>query len=258
MAALTDETIMAYADGALPADEARAVEVALAADPALAARAEMFRRSRERTREALAPLAAEPVPDALTARVIAAAIASADTGHDVDSDGGTVVAFRPRSRQRWLPAGSWSTLAASLALAVGVGAGYTIGSSDGPDGAVRTPPLGSSALAAALSTVPAGAETAVDGDRFRAIASFRVDGGGLCREFEVDYADRSSVVAVACRSEGAASDGAWAVTFSVASAATAEGYAPVSSMEALEAYLTAVGAAPPLEPAEEQAALAQR
>jgi hypothetical protein len=89
--------------------------------------------------------------------------------------------------------------------------------------------------------VPAGGETAVGDDRFRAIATFRVDGGGLCREFEVDHADASSVVAVACRV-----DDEWRVTFTVASAATTEGYAPVSSLEALEGYLAAVGAAPPL------------
>lgn len=271
MAAVTDETLMAYADGALPADEARTVAALLAADPAIAARVEMFRRSRQRTRDALAPLAAEPVPDALTARILAAASAATSTspapaaragaagaGEEAGGVAGNVLPFRSRTRLAPL---SWgAALAASLALVVGLGAGYTIGErgsavpGEAADGLLPAPlgnPALASALSAALSTVPAGTETALGSDRFRAIASFRTDGGALCREFEVDSLDTARVTAVACRPGER-----WQVTFSVASAATLDGYAPVSALEALEGYLGAVGASPPLEPADEAAALA--
>ncbi len=97
MAAPSDETLMAYADDALPPDEARAVEAALTGDAALAAKVAMFRRTRMRSCEALLPLAAEPVPDALLARIRAAAAAPATAPADV-------VPFRPRAKR---PVAAW-------------------------------------------------------------------------------------------------------------------------------------------------------
>jgi hypothetical protein len=66
----------------------------------------------------------------------------------------------------------------------------------------------------------------------------------------VDSADRSTVVSVACRS-GAE----WRVTFAVVAPGDSSGYAPASSTEALEAYLLAIDAKPPMEAAEEAQAL---
>jgi hypothetical protein len=57
-------------------------------------------------------------------------------------------------------------------------------------------------------------------------------------------------VAVACHGGGA-----WDVPFTVAAGQADGGYAPASSLEALDAYLAAVGAGPPLEPAAEREAL---
>ena len=67
----------------------------------------------------------------------------------------------------------------------------------------------------------------------------------------MDTAAGSSVVSVACRA-----DGAWSVRFAVVAPVRDGGYAPASSMEALDAYLASAGAHEPLSPADEAAALA--
>jgi hypothetical protein len=99
--------------------------------------------------------------------------------------------------------------------------------------------------------VPSGERTNVAGGQFVAIASFRTADGDLCREFEFDAADRTTLVSVACR-DGAAWDLRLAV---VAPSADASGYAPASSMETLDAYLMAIGADAPLSAEEEAAAI---
>ena len=83
------------------------------------------------------------------------------------------------------------------------------------------------------------------------IASFRDVDDQLCREFEIDRPDRTTFVSVACRAGGT-----WSVQFTVAAASQNDsGYAPASSLEALDAYLQAVGAGEPLSEAAEKAAL---
>jgi hypothetical protein len=101
--------------------------------------------------------------------------------------------------------------------------------------------------------VPAGQEIALAaGGRFRAIATFRDDNGDLCREFELDSADRSTVVSVACNTAGE-----WRVSFAVTAPGDAGGYAPASSTEALDAYLRAIEAGEPLTSEEEAEALSE-
>jgi hypothetical protein len=109
------------------------------------------------------------------------------------------------------------------------------------------------ALGEALATVESGKEIRLAGisDRFRVIATFRNNAEDLCREFEVDSADGSTVVSVACRSEGE-----WRVSFAVVAPGDAQGYAPASSGEALDAYLSAIEAGDPLSVEEEAEALA--
>ena len=58
------------------------------------------------------------------------------------------------------------------------------------------------------------------------------------------------MVSVACRSEEQ-----WQVRFTVAAAGADDGYAPASSLEALDAYLSAIGAGEPLSVDNEQTVL---
>lgn len=65
MADVTEEMLMAYADGELDAVGTAAVEAALADDPALARRLEGHRGLRSRLHGTYAPVAEEPVPERL-------------------------------------------------------------------------------------------------------------------------------------------------------------------------------------------------
>lgn len=245
----SDETLMAFVDGELEPGIRDAIETQMQQDEQLAARIAQLAESRARAREALAPLLTEPLPDALKARV--EALLDGEEGTSLE-DRSEVVAFKrpppaPRRMSTWraLP------IAASLVLVAGA-AGLVIGMSQ-----TRTPSglnvasLDRGALTTALNSVAAGAESDFgQSERFRAIASFMNANGALCREFEVDHADRTTVVAVACRAAEA-----WEVQFAVLAGQTNEGYAPASSLEALNAYLTVVGAGEPMSPEAEAEAL---
>lgn len=246
-----DETLMAFADGALDEPTRSAVERALAQDEALAERVALFLDTRGAAKAALAPLLALDADGrALEARV-AAMVRDAEAGPAPEATDARVLPFRPppaasRPSRRWaLP------LAASIALAFGLGGatGWLVA----PDG--RTPGLlAGASVARALLETPAGAETRLDDGRvLRAVASFRDATGALCREVEIDEPTRSeSLVTVACR-EGAD----WSLRFAVAVPSAEGGYAPASSLDALDAWLAAVGAGEPMEPADEAAALAR-
>ena len=246
----SDETLMAFADGELDAAMSAEIERAITRDDALAARVAMFAETRSGARDALAPLLDEPVPAELAARI--------DTlvaGAKQDADE-TVVALEPprpaATAQPPAPAQWRLPLAASIALIAGGAIGYVLGTSGEPavDGLVSAN-LAQPGIIAALESVASGAESTLPGgDRFRAIASYADVDGTLCREFEVDHAPASTVVAVACRP-----DSAWTLQFTVARSGNADGYAPASSLEALEAYLNAVDAGEPMSPEDEAKAL---
>ncbi|WP_419910876.1 anti-sigma factor family protein [Hoeflea sp.] len=238
----TDEVLMAFADGELQPEEREAIEHAMESDDALAARVATFLDSRMKAQDALKPLLDEPVPEALTARVSAM----------VDNSSNVTALRQPTPAAR-LPGRGWALpLAASVALVAGALGGYLAGiSGTGQTNGLRMADLAQPGISTALNTVASGAETDLSaGERFRAIASYRDSDGTFCREFEVDHTDGSTVVAVACR-PGAT----WDLQFTVIAQQNSSGYAPASSLEALEAYLSAVGAGAPMEADEENSIL---
>lgn len=243
----SDETLMAYADGELGADEAKAVELAVSQDPSVAARVEAFRQSSIRAKEALGPLLSEPVPDELEASV-RALIDRDNTGQP------NVVAFAPANKTKPTSPVRWMLpLAASVALAIGAAGGYLAGiSGNNANNGLEMVNLAEyEGITGALNSVESGDEISLgEGNRFKAIATYLDSDSTLCREFEIDKADRSTVVAVACRQERA-----WNVQFTVVAGQSDTGYAPASSLEVLDAYLTAVGANEPMSPDDEAAAL---
>ncbi|MDB6452599.1 anti-sigma factor family protein [Falsirhodobacter sp. 20TX0035] len=221
---ITDERLMAFTDGELDPAEARDVAARVAEDPALRERLRLFTASRA----ALSGLTAPPVPDALAARIRALS----DT-----APAANVVPLAPRRHRRWqLPA------AAAVALAVGLGAGLFARPMSPVFGTVGD-------LAAALSSVPAGEEATVGDGTLHVISTFRTADGTLCREFEHDGADGRRLTSVACHAEGA-----WDLRLAVAGGGS-DGYAPVSSGDALEAWFTGAEAGPALDPAAEAEAL---
>jgi len=241
---LNDETLMAFADGELDPGQAELVARAVQSDPQLAARVAVFRQSRVALSQAFSlPAADASAGDPLADRIRAlAADAKAQPGP------GKVVSLASRRRQ--VP--FWQVpLAASVALALGLGAGtlfQPVPTQQVMAGTILQDP----GLDQTLSTLPSGQRKALaSGAEVALIATFRNGDGGLCREFEYDLPSGLTTVAVACRA-----DQLWDVQLAIAADAGASGYAPASSLEALDAWLNATGTEAPMSPEAEAEALA--
>ncbi|MEI8701205.1 MAG: anti-sigma factor [Mesorhizobium sp.] len=247
----SDEILMRFADGELDPETVARIEQAMEIDDRLVTRVGMFIETRAQAQAALKPLLDEPVPEKLVAAVeqmVEAKRASEKAASVLPFGGGRMAG--PPSRSQWL-----LPIAASLAAVVGALAGYwAAGTNERAQGGLWVAGVIRPALGQALETVESGKEIKLAGisDRFRAIATFRNDSQDLCREFEVDSQDRSTVMSVACRSGDE-----WRVSFAVVAPGDAGGYAPASSAEALDAYLSAIEAGTPMSAEEEIQALTE-
>jgi anti-sigma factor RsiW len=202
---LSDETLMAYADGELPDVEADAVTVAAALDPEVARRVALFKASSRIAKAAFDPVLGEPVPPHLREAVLAL---------------GTHASGRKRApRRSWLdwviPEGSvtpWAGVAAALGCVLGIAVGWQLAS-------LRSVPGAAPSLAASVAPLPAellevlerqptghsvlaslGARTV----QVLPLASYG-DAASFCREVEVSstFPGRSEAVrAIACRTDG--------------------------------------------------------
>jgi hypothetical protein len=183
---VTDEELMALADGQLSGEDAARVEAAIAADPALTERLEAERRLRMALRGHLDPVADEPVPDAWKAMIAAAAREDEESGHKIISlaaaraekeqkaarEAKEAARARP-FMQRW---GTGIAVAASLALGLFIGNQAAQGPVTERGGAL----VASGLLAQRLDTQLASAQ---DAGRVRILTSFRREGGDYCRVF---------------------------------------------------------------------------
>jgi anti-sigma factor RsiW len=246
----TDETLMRFADGELDAEATAEIERAMETDDELVARVALFVETRAATQAALTPLLDEPVPAELAAAV-ERMVAEKKVA---DKTAAEVLPFPQRGANARFASGWLVPIAATVAAVLGGLFGYWLADNrePTPNGGLRIAGISSPALSEALATVASGEEQQLAGSaqRFKAIATFRDNAQAICREFEVDSANRSTVVSIACRS-GAE----WRATFAVVAAGDGSGYAPASSSEALDAYLIAIDAGPPLEAQEEAQAL---
>jgi hypothetical protein len=245
---LDDETLMAYADGELGGEEARAVEQAVANDEALAARVAMFKETRELARLAYEPDLNETLPEALLAGVNVQ-VAGARSGR------GKVLELRKRPNPPEQPLLRRNmAMAASFAALAGVVVGYLVAL-----GTASIEPqdlsLGSSVplpLAEILSSALSGEERFVAdmSGRVRLIATFRDPDGTLCREFGYTRADAAPLIAVSCRETGK-----WRLTFAVSASREDGAYVTASSEATVDAYLESIHAGPPLAESEERSVL---
>lgn len=203
---VTDEELMALADGELSgADEAR-VSAAVAADPALSARLEAERSLRAVLRGHLDPVLDEPVPESLTLMIAAAAaeeaeaemtdatvhepapvldFAAARARRDAEAKAARAAVQVPAFR-RW---GAGAAIAASLVIGLLLGTQLPRGG-----GVVERDGMlvASGALAKGLETQLASAE--VGGNDLRILASFRRAAGDLCRAY-----DAGASAGIACK-----------------------------------------------------------
>lgn len=188
---ISDETLMAYADGELDAATRANIEAAMREDPEIGKRVARHRALREAMRGAFSSVLDEPVPE----RLIAAARGRGAAGKAAVVDLSVArEAARPKvsAALRWQPA----AIAASLLLGLGLGilawhrpGGGLIEAGAG-GGFVASAAL-AEALSNQLSDDRAAARVASTG------LSFRNKSGDYCRTFSLSGKDPSS--GLACR-----------------------------------------------------------
>ena len=196
---LSDELLVAYVDGELAPERAAEVAAALADDADARQSVEVFRQSAEAATDAYDEVASQPLPDRLL-KTIGAPGTAGDAVVDLTS--------RRRPAREWRAA---LPLAASIALIVGLGAGYQLAR------LAETPAGGfemalNDVLESHASGTPVAWRDPASGDagNITAIASFKGKNGRFCREFErsrPSVAGDNLAFGVACR----AADGRWHV-----------------------------------------------
>ena len=224
MTRISDEMLMAYADGELPSDAATDVRRAVDADPELQRRVEMFRRTRAESVAAFGPVIDEPVPDTLVAAIRRNAPADA-------------------APQRSL----FRFLVPAAALAAAAVVGYV--------GGVLTaiPPAGSlptAEIAAAVNGLPTGATATVAGGAVTVAGSYATP-DGYCRILSIAASDGG------WRAAACGNGGRWTMEMVIADATAGGGYTPASGgvVETIDAFLDAEGAGGTLDAAAEAAAI---
>jgi hypothetical protein len=239
---------MAFADGELPPEEAAWVADRVAADADVARRLRSFTETRRYLGEITGAYA--EIPTDLMDRVattIAAHDADRQGRERVDHGSDTVVTMKSwrRSTPVWaLP------LAASVALAVGIG----IGLSAAPD--QLDAPFGTFTSAdaqTALDTARTGETVQLAAGELRVLSTFRTGADSVCREGLLQPAAGASTLAVLCRG----ADGGWVPELAIRQNTDPNAFAPASAAPVLDAFLDEIAAGPPLDPDAEARALAE-
>jgi negative regulator of sigma E activity len=229
---ISEETLMAYADGELAGAEREAVEQALASDPDARALLEEHRRLRSRLTGHYGPVAQEEVPGRLLALLGA------------EKPEGVVSLSAARKNKRAAPA-LWQRYGAIAAsLAVGIVAGQLISAGgEGPIAAQSNTLVAQGSLATALETQLASAQQANSATRIG--LTFQNRQGRVCRTF-----DASALSGLACKS-----DGDWQVLLAVAAKRQDSEFRQAGSPAVFEAAQAMMGG-PPLNAEGERKAMA--
>lgn len=240
-----DETLMAFADG--EADDVTRARImrAMAADPAVASRVEMFRASRAKLSDAIKPVAGSAVPPGLKLSVEAMVERDAEARAFKTAQRVKVVDLAERSARRtrsvqprWL-----APIAACIVLAMGAFGGYAVGVAlpaldDTEFASIRDP-----AIMQALFEVPSGKQIDLKpGRTLEPVLSFQLEDGTLCREYKLREPNAKGVISIACLESDR-----WQTHLVMASARQEEGYVPAGSAETIDAYLTSIHASSPLD-----------
>lgn len=205
MSGISDEMLMAYADGELDADARAAVDAYLANVPDAAERLRVF----QSTGRVLSDLFDQPMREPVPQRLLDA-IATPEN----------VVALTSAKRYRRLSAfGAWPTaLAASVAILAVGGSAYWLASQSSFGGISRVgvevassgEPVAVRALAIVLDTVAsrADADAMIDGQSatIKPVFTFAT-ATGFCRQYVITMPKAAAYGGVACKSR----DGSWRV-----------------------------------------------
>lgn len=252
---ITPELLMAYADGALEADDVARVEAAISAFPELAEVVAAFKTTSLSLKGAFDGPMDEPVPDHLAALVM---------GPSADIDGDTVVSLQDaRAKRSFVSSPFGQAIAACAVFAFGlVAGGAFLG-----DGSSRLPGENGDLLLAgrldaahpiaqALENTASAELVNFGGGQFDAVASFVTDGNVPCREFEAADAT-GAVVGVACRR-----DETWSVELLLAASPSSspQGEFQLASAfdaDVLDGVLDALGASQGLSSSQETCLIEQ-
>ncbi|MBM6581943.1 hypothetical protein ILT44_17225 [Microvirga sp. BT689] len=241
---LTDEILMAFADGELDESVAAAVAQVMAQDPSVARRIVDFQQSRRLSRSAFESSLSSKVPIELQA-----AISARIEAHEGVNSAGKVDLHEVR-RTRLIRSFPLMRMALAACLAgIAVATGYFFGRQVDRE-ASQIAQLEDPLIRRELSRLESGRDLELPMGRFRVISSYQLANGALCREFELKSASRSAG-AVACRANE------WNVTFAVSNPAKSADYTPSSGGDLMDSYLQNLGAGQPLEEKAEARALAE-
>jgi anti-sigma factor RsiW len=233
---VTDEEIMAYADGVLPDERLAAVRKELAGNPERMKELEAYLKTRERMALALAPIMRARVPDRLIDTIHEFAVASAPA-RGLRALIRSALGWQPFAKLR-VPMLAVAALCLVLLGAwLGDYAARHAGPAPGQWALVRWEPRGllaESVLQRALDATPSGEESKLS-DRLsiKPVATLHTKAGAFCREFDVLDGGRPGGRWLACRG----GDGTWLI--------------PVPGMKAPKEYGVAGGSphsqSPPIE-----------
>ena len=190
---LSNETLMAYADGELDAATRAAVESAIATDPQIAAQIERYQVQRKHINEAFDGVLQEPVPDRL---LNAARAGPAKSSADVIHLARVRSEKNSRTRHVWSWR-EWAAVAASLIIGLAFGQRSWRDSHEPMIATIATGVVARAALDRALSEQLAGAAT--PNNPVRVGVSFRAKSGEYCRTFTLQQG--GDIAGVACRND---------------------------------------------------------
>lgn len=213
---VSDETLMAFADGMLePAEQVRLAAL-IGADPTLAKRVEPFVLTRTALPEIFSEALTSPVPDRLVGTVLTAPIGTRRDRREHGHQSG-MTGMLAKVRDVLFPAvPSFSgALALAACVATIAGAGWIagrLGSAPGPQTAIAAAPgvllHAGDALAAALESTPSNAAYEQGIVRVTPVSTFRDKAGRFCRQYTIVRAGEGTDAGFACRS----SSGSWSIT----------------------------------------------
>lgn len=243
---LSDEILMAFADGELDEPVAAAVAKAMAESPGVANRIKDFQQSRRLTRSAFASLPMPDVPPELRA-AISAQVRIYQAASEMEEEA------QPAQKRSGHPVRSFPILQMAMAACIAAMA-LALGYFAGRQGSIETSgliaQLESPLVQRELSRIASGENVELPFGRIRVISSHRLANGFLCREFRLESSP-DAAQAVACR------NGEWTVTFAAANGVSDGEYTPSSGGDLMAAYLQSIGAGQPLVDAAEAQALAE-
>ena len=191
---ITDEMLVAFADGELDAKDREAVMRAVAADPELGQKLAAHQRLRETLTGHFAPIMEQAAPERLKALLVP----GGESQNDNVVSLAAVRAIRKEKAnglapRRWLPAwGNVAAIAATLVLGIAVGQSMNEGSPVGVSGGGL---MARGELAETLDTQLASVQDG--GIETRIGLTFRGKDGAICRTFEGE-----ALSGLACRAAG--------------------------------------------------------